>query len=133
MSDSYLPLLKEIVAALRADTSVAGYVGARVYTDVPDNEVFPYITVQINSGDYSVKEQAGMEHTVQLNIYSRHKEPKQCGQIRLACYDVLNRNEAILSAASVSNIHFNGLAQLVKDSDGVTWFGVIQFRVVILP
>jgi len=132
MTDSYLPLLDAAIDALRGDTSVAALVGARVYNEVPDNPVFPYIVVLINSVPYNTKDVAGMEHTLQLNIYSRKKGSKESGQIRAACYDVLNRNESGLASAGVINIEFNGIAQTVKDSDGVSWFSAMQFRTVII-
>lgn len=121
-----------VIAALKADATLTGIVSTRIYSDVPDNETFPYVVVNLFSADYSVKESPGMEHTVQVSAFSRDTSVNQVSNIRQRVYNILNRNEAGLSSASVSNVVFNGISDVFKEPDGKTWQAAIQFRAVIL-
>jgi len=132
MTDSYRDLIQATISALKGNAPLTGVVGQRIYTDVPDNETFPYVVVRMSSIDYSTKETPGMEHTIQISAFSRETSLNQVTDIRQKIYNVLNRNEAGLSSASVSNIIFNGISDVFKDPDGQTWQSVIQFRAVIL-
>lgn len=136
MSDSYLPLLEAVISAMKSNTPLTSLVGgagnkARIYNDVVDNPVFPYVVATINSQVYDTKTSEGMEHTLQISIYSRKTSTQEVGQIRRAVYNLLHNKESSLSAADVDSIMFNGLAPTFKEPDGQTWQGVIQFRVVI--
>lgn len=132
MSDSYLVLLKAIIATLRDDAGVGALIGDRIYTEVPQTETFPYAHVQINSDDFSGNTFTGMEHTVEVKVYSREPSPNECGQVRSAVYDALNRIEDTLTLDSghVASVNFI-TSLLLKEDDGVTWQGVIQFDIVI--
>lgn len=131
MADSYLPLLQAAISGLKANGTIASLVSTRVYSDTPDNPVFPYIVVGINSGAYDTKTSEGMEHTLICDIYDRQTTPKTIGDIRAAIYEMLHRQETALTGVTIDNIIFNGLAVTFKEPDGKTWHGVIQFRVLI--
>lgn len=132
MSDSYLALLNAVVARLKADATLTGLVGSRVYTDVKDNPVFPFVRIEIQSADYSTKDNVGMEHTIQVSAFSRKTDPAEAAQIRSAVFNSLNRAENSLSAVPVSNILHNGVSLIFKESDGKTWNSTIQFRAIVL-
>jgi len=132
MTDTYLTVLSAVIARLKADSTVTGLVSSRIYSDVVDNPTFPFIRVEIQSQDYSTKDYAGMEHTVQISSFSRQTSPEQAGQIRAAVYNLFNRQENALSAAGISNILFNGVSLIFKEADGKTWNSTIQFRAVTL-
>jgi len=133
MTDTYLPLLKGVIARLKAITAVTDVLSTRIYTDVPQNEVFPYAVISITSQDYSANDFSGMAHTIQANIYSRKNSPREIGVARSAIYEALNRLEdsVTLDVGNMAHLHFNGVSDVFKDSDGATWVGVIQFRAVI--
>ena len=133
MSDTYLSILKAVISNLKNTSAVTNLVSTRIYSNVPQKETFPYISIEVDSADYSTKTFTGMEHTVQVNIYSRNKSPKQVGDIRKAVYDALNRNESGLTLDSgvLSHIHYDGIGSVFKDTDGVTWTGIIQFRAIV--
>lgn len=131
MSDSALALLAAVVAALGATSGVTAVVGSRIYSDVPDNPVFPFIHVSLTSAPYDTKTSTGMLHTVQVSTFSRKRTPSEALTARAAVYAALNRNEAALSAASVRILEYSGLATAFKEPDGATWQSVIQFRAVI--
>lgn len=131
MSDSYKPLLAAIIARLKADTAITNQVGQRIYNDVPDNETFPYIAITISSSPFDTKTGAGMEHNLQCNVFSRQTSSNEAATIRAAIYNSLNRQETALNAAGVDVIIFNGVAPVLKEPDGKTWNGVLQFKVMI--
>lgn len=131
MTDSYLPLLSAAIAAMKADGVLTGLVAQRIYSDVVDNATFPYVAVTIDSNPYDTKTSTGMEHILQVAIYTRKPSAKDIGDIRAAIYNLFHRQESALTSAAVDNIIFNGVAPTFKEPDGQTWQGVIQFRVVI--
>lgn len=132
MSDSYLPLMKAIIAKLRADAPVGALIADRIFTEIPQKETFPYAYVQINSGDFSTKDFTGMEHSVEIKVFSQKSSPKECGQVRSAIYNALNRIEDTLTldSGTVASVNFIN-ALMLKEDDGVTWQGVLQFDIVI--
>lgn len=131
MTDTFLPLLSAVMTVLKADSALTAIVSQRIYSDVPDNETFPYVAVSITSAPFDTKTGAGMEHTLQITGFSRLSSPTQAASIRSAIYNALNRQESALSAASVDVIIFNGVAPTFKDPDGKTWNAVLQFKVMI--
>lgn len=133
MSDSYLDLLKAIITTLKDDSAVGAVVGDRIYTDVPQNEEFPYSVVSIDSAPFSANTFTGMEHTVQVNTYSRDKSPLEAGSARAAIYDALNRqgDTIALDTGRIVDIQYTGIGTVFKDTDGVTWTSVAQFRAVV--
>lgn len=116
---------------MKAASPLTSLVGQRIYNDVPDNPDFPYVVVGINPAPYDTKTETGMEHTMQMSIFSRKTSSIEAANIRTAIYNLLHRQESALTAAAVDNIIFTGLAPTFKEPDGQTWQAIIQFRVVI--
>jgi hypothetical protein len=133
MADTYLPLLKYIIARLRADAGVGSNIGDRVYNTVPQNENFPYAMVTIDSADFSDKTDSGMSHTVQVDIYDREASTESVASARSAIYDSLHRAgvNIALDTGTLIDIQFNGVADIFKEPDGKTQHAVIQFRAVV--
>ena len=129
MSDTYLPLIKAVIARLKATSAVTSIVGQRIYTDVPQKETFPYIVITAESADYSAKDFSGMEHTLEIHGFSRSKTPLEAGNIRSESYDVINRNESglTLDNGSMTNVYYQTGA-IFKEPDGVTWHSLGQYR-----
>lgn len=134
MADSYLPLIKKIVAVLKANGAVAAFVGTRVYTDVPQNAAFPYIIVSATSGPASASDVTGMEHVVNVMAFSRKPSPEEAGGVRAAAIALLDRNESglTLDTGNLYNINYTGLGFVTKEQDGVTWQSLAQFRAVVM-
>lgn len=133
MTTKFLAMTKDVIDILKADTSVASYVADRIYSDVPDNEVFPYITVQISFVDESTKEATAERYTIQLNTYSRKPGVVEVSSITAAIYDALHRQEQAFVNSAPFLVQMNGVTRTVKDTDGATWFSVIQFDAVTSP
>lgn len=131
MTDRYKPLVKGIIAALKADSTIAGLVGARVYTEVPQNATFPYLFVFIRSLPYDTKDTNGQEHTVQISAFSRDDTPEEAADLRAAVYSILHKGESnvTLDSGTVTNSLFTD-GQIAKEDDGVTWQGISRFRIL---
>jgi len=131
MTDSYLPLLADMIAKMKATAGLTALVGQRIYSDVPDNPTFPYVVLTISSAPFDTKTGNGMDHSAQISIYSRKPSPIEVGQIRAQVYTLFHKQESLLVASGVDVILFNGVAPTFKEPDGQTWQGVIQFNIII--
>ena len=133
MADSFKPLIKGVIAALKADTPISDIVVARIFSDVPQNQTFPYIVVTIQSAPFDTKTSNGMEHSMQVSAFSRSGSVSEVGDIRSAVYDLLHKGESnvTLDSGTLVNMLFSGVGFVAKEPDGVTWQGTMQFDVVI--
>lgn len=133
MSDFYLPLLKAVVARLKATAPLTALVGQRIYTRVPQNETFPYVVVNMSQSDFSTKGIVGQEFSVQLDIYSREASPKQNGDVRAACFNSLNRLDSNLSLDSggVVNVDYS-TSDVFIEPDGVTFHGILILNIRVM-
>ena len=134
MADTFKPLMKAIIAKLKANTSVMGYVATRVYTHVPQNTAFPYIKISISSLPFDSKDTTGMEHEVSIACFSREATPEEASAIRAAVYSVLHRNESglTLDSGTLFNLNYSGVGFVEQEPDGKTWQGLAQFRAVVM-
>lgn len=133
MADTYLPLLKGILAALKADSTISATVAARVYTEVPQNPTFPYLQVRLQSDPFDTKTELGMEHIIDISAYSRADTPFEAGTLRAAVYDILNRGESnlTLDSGTLSRMIYSGIGDVVKEPDGITWKGFARFNAIV--
>jgi Protein of unknown function (DUF3168) len=76
---------------LAADAGLTVLIGgSRIYDRTPANEVFPYLTFgAAQSDDWSTATEAGDEHFVRLNIWSRQQGRKQAMDIAEAAANAL--------------------------------------------
>ncbi len=134
MADTFLPILKSITAKLKANTSVMGYVGSRIYSNVPQNTAFPYIRLSIGSEPFDTVSTTGMEHAISIQIFSRDPSPSEAGAIRAAVYNLLHRNESAftLDNGTLFNINYDGVGFIEQEPDGKTWQALAQFRAVVM-
>lgn len=132
MADSYNELVKMTVAALKADATLSAIVGAKVYTDVPQEANFPFVSIHVESAPWSAKDFAGMEHSLMIKGFSREGTPKEAADIRSAIIDVINRNEGTLALDTMHIVSINyETGSIFKEPDGKTWQSFAQFRFVI--
>lgn len=133
MMDSYKPLMEAVVTALKADATLSAIVSTRVYSNVPQNETFPYVFVSISSGPYDSVTFSGMEHEITVQGFSRKPSPAEAASIRAAVYNLLHRGESnlTLDVGNVAHIHYNGVGFVEREADGVTWQSLARFRCVV--
>ena len=134
MADTFLPLIKAVIAKLKANTSVMGYVSTRVYSNIPQNATFPYIRVSVLSSPFDSTTTTGMEHEITIQIFSRDPSPNEAAAIRSSVYNVLHRNESglTLDSGTLFNINYSGVGFVEQEPDGKTWQALAQFRAVVM-
>ena len=137
MADTYKPLMKAILAKLAANTALMAYIGsapARVYSNVPQNTIFPYIRVEITSAPYDTADTTGMEHSITVQCFSRKATGEEAAAMRAAVYALLHRNEAgfTLDSGTLFHLIYDGVGFIDQEPDGKTWQGMAQFRAVVM-
>ena len=134
MADSALPVLKGIIAALKAAVPVSTLVNDRVYSDVPQNATFPYIMVSITSEPFAANDFSGQSHTVRIQTYSRDASKAGCLKIRAAALDALDRNEPAISldTGTLVKCEYSGFSDAFMEDDGKTWQGVGELEVIVV-
>lgn len=131
MADKTLSIFQDILNLLKADSVVSALCADRVYTDIPSNEVFPYIRVEMNDRENSTKSKTGLEHDVQISVFSREDTPEGVASIKAAVYDILNRQENAFSNSNINYINYV-FGDLNKNEDGETWTAILQFEISAL-
>ncbi|MET4294717.1 hypothetical protein ABIB06_006550 [Bradyrhizobium sp. LB8.2] len=134
MADNARALLKQAVAVLKANPTLAGIVGERVVGAVPKKPVYPFVLITCNSVPFSSQSFAGMEHTLRVQAFARENKPGTALVMREAIYNSLNRNEVNLALPDneLVMIEFDGVAGCFPEPDGRTYQSFIEFKVLAI-
>ena len=132
MSDAYLPLMKGVIARLKAVTGVTNLVSTRIYSIVPQATTFPYIKVSITSDDWSAKDFVGMRHIVRVQGFSREPSVKEAGDIRAAVVSALERQESNITVTGYTLVRFEKatLSDIITNEDGSTQQSIVEFEAI---
>jgi Protein of unknown function (DUF3168) len=122
-----LELQELLVTGLKANVGVASVLGTRIYDNVPENPIFPYLSwgpeSSINADATGLR---ASEMAVQLDVWSRKPGSAEC---RKAC-DVVKRyieaTDFYLSANALCPEATVEAVRIFRDADGRTWHGVIS-------
>ena len=116
----------------------SSYAGSAIFTDVPqspDAELpafFPYIVI---GGDtftpFDDKDATGSTAIVQVDIYARSASMLPVKKIAGAVQAVLDRQELTIAGTGWIDTQLDGV-DFVRDPDGLTKRGIMQFRVVYM-
>ena len=134
MASAAFALQKAIYNRLIGDAGVlAALGGARVYDDVPARKEFPYVTFgSAIERDWSTGTEAGKEHVLTLNVWSRAHGRKESDDVleaaRVALHDVV----LTLDGHRLVNLRHE-VSDVRRDSDGETYNGSARFRAVTEP
>lgn len=131
MASASWTLQQAIYASLTSDSTLVALLGeARVYDDVPERRVFPYVTFAPGAvRDWSTGTEAGSEHAVVLHVWSRGAGRKEALAIMEALRVCLDDAAATLSGHRLVNIRHEA-SEVRRDADGETYQGVVRFRAV---
>ena len=131
--DPALPFQAALVAALRGDSAVADLVGARIFDEVPQQAVFPYVAIGEMQGlVFRADQYRGTDEVVTLHAWSRSVGSVEVRQILTALREALD-------GAALSVTGFRLVSLLVDESrsfldqDGKTHHGVLTFRALLEP
>lgn len=132
MSTGQFALQQALYTALNTDTTLATTLGAKVYDDIPQNSAYPIVQIgQDDSLDYSTKDEAGMDMTVNLHIWSRSHGSKEAKNIMDRVHTLLHDANLSVTGFNFVNLRFE-FSDIIRDPDGITRHGIMRFRAVIL-
>lgn len=134
-------LIAAAMAKLKATSAVTAFVGQKVYDRVPENQdgtpnvASPYISFGPTSGvpdDYDCMD--GVEITFQVDVWSwgdgEAYGSAQCHKISDTVRRALHNAELTLAQNALVTLTCE-LFRILRDPDGVTNHGVIQFTAVV--
>ncbi len=134
MSTAAVALRAAIHDALIADTSLTSVLGgAKVYDEVPRAAAFPFVTLgDAQVADWSTATDAGEEHQITLNAWSRQGGHREAHVIAGALLQALDGAPLSLADHRLVNLRF-ALANIRRENDGRTYRAVVRFRAVTEP
>jgi len=121
-----------IIAALKADPTVASLVGDRVFDTVTPNAAFPYITYGPTSAlEDDAECITGQDLAVQINTWSREVGYPEAKRINDAIRSCLHNNESVTLTQNALVYLQHRQTQTQRDPDGITSHGILQFEAFI--
>ncbi len=121
-----------VVDRLKADPTVAGLVGARIWDEPPVDREFPNITLGPN--DFTTEDADCIpmrEETLQIDCWARSNGRKwPCRQIVDAVVNVLRDVDGDLADGALVETRID-IARVIDDPDGITAHGIVQFTAII--
>lgn len=130
MADSTLPVLAALKALMVADTGVSALVAGRVYTDVPQPPVFPYVSFgPILTDPWDASCVDGNEVFPQIDVWSRKPGPAECLEIMGAINAAIHFQPITLTGHDHVLMSVDSSRHL-RDRDNETHHGVIRLRIL---
>lgn len=117
-----------ILAALKASTTLSAALGTRMFDDVPEDPVFPYLTVSaMDESDWSTDTEEGSTVEIQIDVWSRAAGRAECETLLRAVRDAIVGTTLTITGHAHVILTFT-TGHVVRDSDGETWHGLARFR-----
>ncbi len=123
-----------IHAALAADTPLLALLGGAKIYDVPPKEAdFPFVALgEAVVADWSTATEAGTEHQLTLHVFTRSGGRAEAYAVAAAVQEALHDAPLTLAAHRLANLRAT-TAEVVRESDGRTFHGLVRFRAVTEP
>lgn len=134
MSDAIWALQSAIYAALAADGALKTVIGdpPRIYDDAPRDAELPYIVIgETRTSDWNGVDR-GLEHALQLRVFSRYAGRREIKEIMAAVYDALHEADLAIAGHRLVNIRFV-FSDAMRRQDSDVYHGVMRFRAVTQP
>ncbi|MEX1083143.1 MAG: DUF3168 domain-containing protein, partial [Xanthobacteraceae bacterium] len=101
--------------------------------DAPASAAFPYVTLgEARVTDWSTATEAGEEHQLTLNAWSRQGGHREAHLIAGALLQALDDAPLTLADHRLVNLRF-ALADVRREADGKTYRAAVRFRAVTEP
>jgi len=127
--DSALQVQTAHIAALKADVTLQGFIGTKIYDYVPENTAYPYIVYHIaESDEWDTTTEDGDEHSVYVHVWDDAEGSKRTRQINQRVFELLHDN-ASYSLTDHNMVNARRVMRAV-DREGQLYHGVQLFRVV---
>lgn len=128
MSSPSLEMQGAIVARLRASAVLSALVGSRIYDAVPDDGVFPYVTV--GEGDETSNDADcidGFDLSLDIDVWSRAVGFPEAKQISDEIRKALKSPDLILPTNALVEFRHRQ-TRFLRDPDGLTSHAVMTFE-----
>ncbi|MFA5900728.1 MAG: DUF3168 domain-containing protein [Hyphomicrobium sp.] len=134
MASASWALQQAIYASLTSDSSLLALIGgARIYDDVPERKIFPYVTfAAATERDWSAGSEVGSEHGVVLHVWSRGAGRKEALAIAGSLCARLHDAALTLAGHRLINLRHE-TSEVRRDADGETYHGIVRLRAVTEP
>lgn len=107
--------------------------GARIYSNPPQGEALPYITLgQTVNLDWSTGTEDGTEHSLTLHVWSRADSAEQVHEIIGTLKTLLHDQPLTLQHHDLVNLRHE-FTEARIDPDGETMHGIVRYRAVTEP
>lgn len=126
-----LELQGAIVQRLKTDLDVNALVAGRIYDRIPEERVFPYVSIgPVDMLDDSVECITGFEVFQQIDVWSRGVGFPECKTIVDAVRAALHDADLILPTNGLVFIEHRQ-SRVYRDPDGLTSHGALSFEASI--
>ncbi len=127
---NYYNLQKAIYEKLTGDAGLMALISG-VYDNAPQDADYPFITFgKSNSKKYDVLGKNGLEHRVNIEIWSRENGKKQPAYIIESLYSLLHNGSLSVTGAALTSMEILSYS-INLESDGCTYHGIINLRIVL--
>jgi len=127
--DTTIQVQKAIFDILKANGTIAGLVGTRIFDTVPDKTPFPYINFEpFDSLTEETKDQDGQMHSFQIDVWSRERGTLEARQIIAAIRDAVHRVPLTITNGDIVFNYVNN-TRVLMDSDKRTIHGIVEMQI----
>lgn len=126
-----LELQKAVFQTLSVNGALTALLGgARIYNDVPRGAALPYVTLgESTVRDWSTGSDAGHEHLLSIQVWSRANGEREVHQILAAVEAALDDAALTVAGARLVNLRHE-FSEIRRDADGETSRGLMRLRAV---
>lgn len=123
-------LIKAFTAALRADGTIHGFVGDRIFNYVPRRNQYPYVVVHITDSDeWDTDTDDGEEHSVYMHVWDDKEGSKRVNKIMRRIHELLHDSMASYSLTDHNLVNLRRVSKQVQ-RDGQLYHGIGLFRAI---
>lgn len=134
---AFAALQAGIYTTLTEDAGLIALIGdggsperARIFDRPSPDSTFPYVTIgNLTALPWDTKTSDGMEATVQIDVWSKHKGMSEAAAIMDAIVAALDDQSFSVSGHTLINCRMT-FSEMLDDPDGLTRHGVQHYRMV---
>lgn len=133
--DSFVEFREAVYATLRDDPALAALLGDnnRVHSDVPQDAVFPYVYIEIDSEPFDTKDTSGREYFFRVHVFDEADTPKKAEQIASRIYSILHHPTGfVIDGFNLVNMWQDSRTRSFKDPEGKIREVDLPFRAVVM-
>lgn len=132
MSEAMFAVQDAVYDLLVANAGMQAVLGnpPRIYDYVPQNAVFPYLTLgDTRAENFDTKDGVGINQLITLHAWSRYRGQKEMKDILKAVNLALHRSSMTVSGYNFTDCRFES-AETFLDDDGLTYHGLCRYRLI---